>query len=257
MIAQQKVIKHSELILRLVLDRRTAEEVGRVEQLWLNTQFHQVVGFTCKSGFLGNKKRSFTWEQIESIGTDSILVNPTTEGSDPQKPENVISVVGHEVWTDAGNKVGKVVDYLVVPQTSTVVGYLFVSSGWRGVLDGIYLLSPFVIASVGSKRMIVADATVQEPQHYAEGLNQKLSQATDFLKEDYEKTMRDLEAVKRGTQDMAEQFKDKAQAVTDIAKEKASEVNVERQDTSLPPAENTIEIKAELLPKDAEPEERR
>lgn len=225
----QQVIQQSELLNRLVLERRTAEEVGRVNELWLNLHSHQVVGFTCKSGILGSKKRSFAWGEIESIGTDSILVNLNQEANDPAKPDPISSVIGHELWTDAGNKAGKVVDYLFVPQTGAVVSYLFVSSGWRGMLDGMYLLPIAAIASVGSKRVIVADAAIQEPQQYTQGLGQKVGQAAEFIKEDLEKTRRDLESVKRGTQGITEQIKDKAQAATGKAKEITEQVKDKAQ----------------------------
>jgi uncharacterized protein YrrD len=246
---QPEVVQQSEVLNRLVLDRRKAEEVGRVEQLWLNPQSHQVVGLTCKSGFLGNKKQSFTLAQIETIGNDSILVNCDPEEVEPEKPESAVSLIGHEVWTDAGNKAGKIVDYLFVPQTGAVVNYLFVSSGWRGVLDGLYVIPSTAIASVGSKRVIVPDAIVQVPQQYAEGLNQKLSQAAEFIREDAKRTQIDLEAIKRGAQSINEQVRDKTEKLTNIAKEKLSEVKAQQQDASQPTdTVKTIDTTAEPLP---------
>lgn len=229
---QQALVKQSEVLNRLVIDYRTAEEVGRVEQLWLNPQFHQIVGLTCKSGFLGGKKRSFAWAEIETIGEDSILVHYAPNAPEPEKPQSVVPLIGHELWTDAGNKAGKIVDYLFVPQTGAVDSYLFVSSGWRGVLDGIYLLPTTAIASVGSKRVLVPDAIVQEPQYYAEGLNQKVNQAAEFLKEDLKKTQSELEALRRSAQTLTEQVKETTEKVSNIAKEKLSEVTAREQDAS-------------------------
>ncbi|MBD1834052.1 PRC-barrel domain-containing protein [Cyanobacteria bacterium FACHB-472] len=247
--AQLQIIRQSELLNRLVLDRSTAEEVGRVDQLWLNPQSHQVVGFTCKSGFLGSLKQVFRWEQITTIGTDSIIVNKTLEVIEPETPIQKISLIGHEVWTDAGNKVGKIVDYLFNPQTGAIVNYLFVSSGWRGILDGIYLLPLEAIASTGSKRVIVSDAIIQTPQQYAEGLNQKMTQAAELIKEDYKKTQDDLEALKRSAQNIAEQVKDTTETVAGIAKEKLSEAKAQRQDPSQPTETvQTIDTTAQLLP---------
>ncbi len=252
---QPEVVKQSEVLNRLVLDRRTAEELGRVDHLWLNPQAHEIVGLTCKSGFLGSNKRSFTWVQIETIGNDSILVNFGPEEVEPQKPESVISLMGHEVWTDAGNKAGKIVDYLFVPQTGAVVSYLFMSNGWRGVLDGIYLLPSAAIASVGSKRVIVPDAIVQAPQQYAEGFNQRVTQAAEFLREDYMKTQSDLEAIKRSVHTITEQVKDTTQKVTNIAKEKLSEVTAKEQGVSQPDdTVKTIDTTAEPLPSTPTPE---
>jgi uncharacterized protein YrrD len=258
---QLEVVRQSDVLNRLVLDKRTTEEVGRVEKLWLNPQSHQVIGLTCKSGFLGNKKYSFSWRQIETIGADSILVNYDLETMEPEKPD-LFSLIGHEVWTDAGNKVGKIVDFLFLPQTGDVVEYLFMSSGWRGVLDGIYLLAPLTITSVGSKRVIVPDEVVQEPLQYTEGLNQRFSQAAEFLKDDVKRTHLDWQAVKRNAQSISEQVKEKTQNLssiakektqnlTSIAKEKLAEVTSPPQDNSVEVVK-TIDVKAEALPSTAD-----
>lgn len=254
---QLEVVRQSDVLNRLVLDRRTTEEVGRVGQLWVNPQSHQVIGLTCKSGFLGNKKSSFSWRQIETIGADSILVNDDSETMEPEKPE-LFSLIGHEVWTDAGNKAGKIVDFLFLPQTGDVVEYLFMSSGWRGVLDGIYLLAPLTIASVGSKRVIVPDEVVQMPLQYTEGLNQRFSQAAEFLKDDVKRTHLDWQAVKRNALSMTEQVKEKTQNLTSIAKEKTQNLTSIAKEklaevTSPPPNDSvevvrTIDTTAEALP---------
>lgn len=248
---QPSLVRYSELIDRLVLDRRTAEELGRVEQLWLIPQTQQVVGFTCKAGFLGGRKRSFTWNQIESIGADSIMVNFNTEVfADPVKPEDVYSLLGHEVWTEAGNKAGRIIDYLIVQQSGAVVNYLFASNGWRGMLNVLYILSLTDIASIGSKRLIVKNAAVEQPQQYGI-LQEKLSQVADVLKEDYKKTQTDLESLKRGMQDMALEARQKAQEIAKQLQEKRenagnlSEEN--REKSALPPAAEVIQIKAELM----------
>lgn len=253
---QPTPIGHSELIDRLVIDRQRAEELGRVEQLWLIPQTHQVVGFTCKGGFLGARKRSFTWNQIESIGADSIMVNFNTEVfADPPKPEEVYSLIGHEVWTEAGNKAGKIVDYLIIRQSGAVVNYLFASNGWRGILNVLYVLSLTDIASIGSKRLIVKNAAVETPQQYG-SLQEKLSQVADVLKEDYQKTQTDLQALKRGMQDMALEAKQKAQEIARQLKEKKENTgNIgqeNREDAALPPAAEVIQIKAELIKDESE-----
>ncbi|NET56479.1 MAG: photosystem reaction center subunit H [Symploca sp. SIO2E6] len=231
---QPEVLKQTELLNRLVLDRHTAEEVGRVVQLLLDPPAHRVVGLTCKSGFLGSKKRSFTWGQIETIGSDSIMIDVSPEETLKDKQESWDALIGHEVWTDAGNKVGKLADYLLNPQTGDVLNYLFSSNGWRGMVDGLYLLPPKAISSVGSKRIITLEALIQNSERYAEGLNQRIGQVAELLKEDYEKTLKHVETVRNLQQNVAEQVKDKTKVVTDTVKEKVSEVKTQLQDDSQP-----------------------
>ncbi|NEO32003.1 MAG: photosystem reaction center subunit H [Symploca sp. SIO3C6] len=218
---QLEALKQSELLNRLVLDRQTAEEIGRVAQLLLDPQAHRVVGLTCKSGFLGSKKKSFTWAQVEAIGTDSIMINGNQGETFAEKLEPLDSPIDCEVWTDSGNKVGRILDYLLEPNTGSVLNYLFSSNGWRGFIDGIYLLPPVAISSIGKKRVIVIDAVIQKSQPYTQGLNQKINQAAEYIEKDYKKTVEDLEAVGRGVQNVASQVKDKTQDVTSQIKDKA------------------------------------
>ena len=231
---QPEVLKQTELLNRLVLDRHTAEEIGRVVQLFLDPPAHRVVGLTCKSGFLGSKKQSFTWAQIQTIGIDSILIDFTPEETLAEKKASWDVLIGHEIWTDAGNKVGKLVDYLLQPQTGYVINYLFSANGWRGMMDGLYLLPPAAISSVGSKRIIALEALLQNSERYAEGLNQKISQVAELIKEDYEKTVKHMETVRHLPENVAEQVKDKTKVVTDAVKEKVSEVKTQLQDDSQP-----------------------
>lgn len=227
---QAKPIRQSQLLNRLVLERQTTEEIGHVDQLLLDYQAHRVVALRCKSGLLGAKKRYFAWGQVESIGTDSILVNTSKNNKTQQETESWDSLIGHEVWTDAGNKIGKLVDYLLKPKSGTVVNYLFSDLGWHGVMDGMYLLPPVAISSIGRKRIIVLDAVAQNSKQYGEGLNKKISQATDLIKEDYQKTVQDFQDVKRKAQHIPEQLKDKAQSVTEQFKDKAKATTEQLKD---------------------------
>ncbi|MCT7974488.1 PRC-barrel domain-containing protein [Laspinema olomoucense] len=223
MAIEQQVIQYSQLINRRIIDRSSAEEVGRLDELWLNAKSHHVVGFSSKSGGvlgLGVKKHSFTWEQIYSIGADSILVNINAEAEEPEKSSEISSpIMGHEVLTDSGNTAGELRDYIIATQTGAVVGYLYKSSGWRGAVEGTYLLSPDDISSIGSKRILVIDTAIQDPQPYTDGMNQKLNKVGELLKDDYTKTMGDLRGLMKGAQNISEQAKIKVQEVAGQARE--------------------------------------
>ena len=216
-------IKRSDLINRLVLDYNTTEEVGRVKQLWLDVKTHQVVGLTCTSGLLGYTKTFLTWEQIKTIGTDSILVT-IPEETELEKPEGIVdSVAGLEVWTDSGNKTGKLTDYCVEIETGAVVDYLFVSKDSQSLSDGMYRLPASAVISVGKKRIIVSDAMVQNPQQYGESPSEKIPQAPNLLQEDYTQTQEDLTSAMQGTPEFASQLQEKTHQVTARAQEKLSE----------------------------------
>lgn len=227
MSTQSEALKQSKLINRLVLDRQTAEEVGHVAQLLLDGQAQQVVGFICKSGgWLGGQQQVFPWSQVEAIGDDSVLVKSREEAT-AEIPESLKPPIGYEIWTDGGNKVGKLLDFLFDPRTGAVVNYLFSSSGWRGVMEGTYLLQPVAISSVGSRRVIVLEKAVQAPQQYTQGLSEKLEQATEFIREDYEKTREDWEVARQGTQQFVEKVKGATHSATETVQQKVSEVKTQ------------------------------
>lgn len=234
-----EAIQHGKLVNRLVLDRNTTEEIGRLERLWLDPKNHRVLGLICKSGgLLAGKKQIFNWDRVAAIG-DSILIDFNPEESDAAIADKLETVIGHELWTDAGNKAGKLADYLLDSQTGKVIHYIFASNGWMGVVDGTYLLSPEVISSVGSKRVIAEDAAVKQSEQYGEGVGKKISQVGEFFQEDAKQTHKDLKVVQTGlkaalgqAKTVADRLKDKAGTVTERAKEAAGQLKEKASDVT-------------------------
>lgn len=206
------ILQHSTLMNRLVLERNTADDLGRVDQLWLDCKAHQILGLSCKSGFLGRKRRGFTWAQIEAIGDESVLVSLADDGN-ATKPEEAEIPLNHEVWSDDGNRAGRVVDYRFNRETGDVVDYLFSSNGWAGATNGIYRLDPTAVISVGSKRMIVRKAAIAEPEQVEAGLADRVSKVAEFLKDDYDRTRQDMQGAIEGTQAIASQLQSVGQSV--------------------------------------------
>lgn len=221
MATQPAVVKQSDLLNQLVLDRSTMEELGRVEVLWTYPAAHRVFGFICKSGFLGKQKTAFKLPQIHTLGTSSILVHSQPEATDSEKVQQLESLLNCEVWSDAGNKIGRITDYLFNLQTGEINYYLFASSGWGGITGSIYQLPPNYILSVGSKRVLVPEGAVRSFAVYREGINQKLSKAREVLKEDYSQVTQELRSFVKQARTVTEQAKTKAQSVAEQAKEKA------------------------------------
>jgi len=241
---QQEGTRQSSLINKLVLDRQTTEEIGRVEEMSIDPVAHKILGLVCKSGLFGRQKQVFMWDQIHSIGKDSIIVSPGSEAR-AQKPESAQQVLGREVWADSGDKVGNLQDCVFDLQTGDIVEYLFVSNGWRGITEGIYCFPPEAILGVGKQRVMVSRASVETPQLYAEGLGQKISQARDFLKDDYERTQQHLKQAVEGSQSLAKGL----QQANEQAKETLAGLTPTEQENtsaSTPPAAKPPENSSEL-----------
>ncbi len=222
-----KDVKQSALLNQLVLDFDTTEIVGRVKKLWLDVKSHQVKGLTCACGLFDREKRLFSWHKVVTVGQDSILVNAGER--EIEQPESINKVIGLKVWTDAGNQVGKVVDYCIDPKTGAVVAYLFASNGWRGIANGTYILSPEAVITVGSKRIIVAEEKIENAQQYEEGLSKKIQHAKQYIQEDITKSQSDFNVAWQNSQRAASQLQTKAHHATEVTREKLSDVTKQLQ----------------------------
>lgn len=245
----ETAIKQSDLLNSLVLDFNTAKKVGRVKKLWLDIETHQIIGMTCNASFFKREKIVFTWDKITSIGKDSILVNLEESGV-VEQPEIINNVIGLEVWTDAGNKAGKLVNYCLDPQTGAVVAYLYTSNGWKGITDGIYTIDPAAVKTFGIERVIVTEASIKEAQQYEESLNEKIQHAKEFIQEDFSHTQADFAVAVQNTQGLAAQLRDKAQQATGVAKEKLSDTACQLQKTTQELSSQAKEKLAEFKDKD-------
>ncbi len=244
MTIQLDLIKQSQLIGKLVLDRQTMEEIGKIDRLWLNPRAHRIIGFTTKTGLLGMKKRDFAWQQIYSLG-NNILVNNITDEEEWQKPDASEQILDWELLTEDGNKAGKIEDYLIEPTTGEVISYLFLAIDRGNILTRRFLLSPEGITNIGNKRVLARTIAVETSEPYTEGLNLLLTQARDFIIEDKANTVQHVEMVKEKFSNIVTQFKTetppkieqmkgqvtgRVQELRDQATEKAQEIAGQAQE---------------------------
>ncbi|MEX0270889.1 hypothetical protein AB3R30_17240 [Leptolyngbyaceae cyanobacterium UHCC 1019] len=236
-----ETIKHSEILNQLVLNRATLEELGRVEILWMYPPAHRVLGFICKSGFLGNQKSAFKLSQIEAIGVNGILTHSQPDATDAERVRQLESLIHSEVWSNGGEKVGKIIDCVFNLQSGAISEYLMVGDRLSTLAGTIYRLPINRISSLGRKRVLVSDRTIQAFPLYREGIQQKISKASNAVKEDYTQVTQELRSIAQRAQDttlqttsqlknLADQAKDRAQSLAEQAKERAQELNEQIRD---------------------------
>jgi uncharacterized protein YrrD len=214
MTAQSEIIRQSNLLNQLVIDRSTMEELGHLEVLWMHPELHRVLGFICKSGWLGTQKMAFKLSQIVAIGSNGILTHSQPEATDAEKVKLLESLLNHEAWSDTGDKIGKINDCLFDLQTGKITQYLFVSNGWSGITGELYELPPSQILSFGKKRVLVSADGMDHFQLYQEGIRHKLTKTGELLKEEATQEWRSLaqraETLKEHTQERLQTFTEEA-----------------------------------------------
>jgi uncharacterized protein YrrD len=209
----KNTLQQSSLLGRLILNHETTEEIGHIKEFWLDPGIPQVTAIVSESGLLGRKRQFIRWGQVEAIGTDSLLVSRVSEASE-ETPQGSELVIGHELWTDDGNKAGTITDYCFDLETGAIVAYLFHSNGWQGITNGVYLLLPEAVLSTGTKRLIAKADQVQAAEQFSEGLKGKFAQVNEFLRKDLAQTRQDMANLKESGQSTAAQFKEQAQQAT-------------------------------------------
>ncbi len=224
------IVDRHTLINRLVLDRRTTDEIGRIDRLWIDPQTHYVIAVSCKTGWLGRDRCCFSWQQIDTVGSDSVLAN-FADAPEYELPTPAETAIGNELWTDAGNVAGRIADYRIEVQTGKIIAYLFVARGLRGIAEGMFQLPVTAVDSMGRKRAIAKDEVVQNAPQYMEGLGQKLDRVAEFLKDDYAKTSDKWQVLGQGAQKLAKQVQKTAQQAGDRAKQQIERAKERLNDT--------------------------
>ncbi|MBD3882618.1 PRC-barrel domain-containing protein [Phormidium tenue FACHB-886] len=222
-------IKQSELLNRLVLDRRTLEELGRVETLWMHPPVQRVLGFICKAGLLGNQKSAFRLEQISALGESGVLTQGSPEPTTAERVRQLESLISYEIWGEGGDRVGKITDCLFNLQTGAITHYLYISSGWAGVVGEVYQLPTSAILSMGSRRVLVLDDAAANFPLYQEGVPQKLTKAKTALTQE---AAQEWQSLTHRATDFAEHAKERLQNLTEQAKERTQQLSQQAKETA-------------------------
>ncbi len=154
----QSVLRQGSLLGRLMLDYDTTYELGLVDGLLVDLNQGNVVALVCKGPVWQRQRPVYRWEQVVSIGGDSIVLH--ARGAEMAQSA-AQPMVGLEVWTDTGNCVGQIVDYRF-ERSGTVVQYLFAQPGQ----SGLYGLAPEAIISAGRKRIMVPAPSVEQAEYF-------------------------------------------------------------------------------------------
>lgn len=217
-----ETVCQSDLVHQIVIDRATTEELGRVEVLWMYPPAHRVLGFVCKSGLLGNKKSAFKLDDIEAIGGSGVLVRSRGQATTADRVKRLESLMQHEVWSERGDRLGKITDCLFNLRTGQITHYLFASGELPGIMGEVYQIAPSQIVSVGKKRVLIYDIAADQLELYQESLPRKVSKAGEAFKEEAVQEWRSIsQRAKERFQGLTEQAKERAQTWNERLREEA------------------------------------
>jgi uncharacterized protein YrrD len=152
----EEFVRQSHLLDQLVLDRIALDECGRIEVMWSYPKVHRVLGFICKAGRFDRTKLAFNLDQIEKIGENGVLVNSAPVETDRDRVQQLETLIGCEVWSDEGKRVGRINDYVFQLSSGNIRYYLVGSSGLQALAGKLYSLYPSQILGYGRGRVMVS-----------------------------------------------------------------------------------------------------
>ena len=180
-------VQRCDLLGHLVIDQQTGQEYGRVSQLFVDTDTHQVVGINCTSGFLGRTVHGIKWTDVVDISKASILVNWNADI--PFKlSDSLNSMIGLELWTTLGDKIGMISDYCLEPITGQVTDYLFAKIGWQSLEESICYLPSHEFVCIGHTFVIADHALLKPVNPFFDVFQETLNHTIKMIQGDYTET---------------------------------------------------------------------
>ena len=165
------VLTRKTLIDRIVFNAQTDQEMGYINQVWVDWCLHQVIGFTCSQGLGSQSRRSFHWSQIEAIGLDSFYVSFQRPNPSPFEISDTLDFrIGHSLYSDTGHYMGQLIDYVVDQNLGTITSYRFkfnrfnraqqlINAGY----ESSYSLPPKAIGHIAEKQMTLRPGAARMP----------------------------------------------------------------------------------------------
>jgi uncharacterized protein YrrD len=222
-------VRYSDLLNQIVLKRSTMAELGRVEVLWEYPQAHRVFGFICKSGPFDRTKTAFNLDQLETIGDNGLFVSSDPVETDADRVKQIESLIGSEVWTDMGNRLGRINDHIFDIKTGAIKLYLFSPGGLKRLAGPVYALYPTQVLGWGSRRVVVSAGIANQLEVYEPGVQDRISRFAEvFNAESTQVGQGLLERAKA----KAKRAGSKAQILAEQARDRAQELSAELLDSA-------------------------
>jgi uncharacterized protein YrrD len=222
-------VRYSDLLNQIVLQRSTMAELGRVEVLWEYPQAHRVFGFICKSGSFDRTKTAFNLDQIDQIGENGLFVSSDPVETDADRVKQIESLIGSEVWTDMGNRLGRINDHIFDLKTGAIKLYLFSPGGLKRLAGPVYALYPTQVLGWGNRRVVVSAGIANQLEVYEPGVQDRISRFAEvFNAESTQVGQGLLDRAKA----KAKRAGSKAQILAEQARDRAQELSAELLDSA-------------------------
>ncbi|MDQ4133074.1 MAG: PRC-barrel domain-containing protein [Actinomycetota bacterium] len=161
------LLKATDIAKLPVVGIDSGDALAEVKDVVYSPEHGRVLGFTLnKRGFLRGPMRSVLPFEEAAVGRDAVMVRSAAALEHKRKDlsddgsKGGVNVLGNEVLTDAGRRLGEVIDVVVEVRSGEVVGYELQGDPDLQAHAGAPLLIPIpdTLAVSGSELMVPASA---------------------------------------------------------------------------------------------------
>ncbi|MCJ2544071.1 PRC-barrel domain-containing protein [Thermostichus vulcanus] len=175
-LVRSEVRRRSQVLGTQVISQGNAARLGVVSEVWADLEAKQVLVLGVLEKAFASSPRLLELRQVTALGQDAVLV-PSDEVFDNLDLDGLSRVVGSEVVTEEGIRLGKVKDFEFNSVSGLITGLVLSNLGLTflpGFILSTYLLSTDEIVSVGGDRLIVEDGAETRLTQLAKGILETL-----------------------------------------------------------------------------------
>ncbi len=175
-LVRPEVRRRSQVLGTQVISQANAARLGVVSEVWADLEARQVLVLGVLEKAFAGSPRLLELRQVTALGQDAILV-PSDEVFDNLDLEGLSQVVGSEVVTEEGIRLGKVKDFEFNSVSGLITGLILSNLGLTflpGFILSTYLLPAEEIITVGGERLIVADGAESRLTQLSKGILETL-----------------------------------------------------------------------------------
>ncbi|CAL9108871.1 unnamed protein product [Musa acuminata var. zebrina] len=169
---RRQIMKRSNLLAKQVISVQSAQSLGFVSQLWVDTRSWMVVLVEVRPNLLSGEMEKFLLEDVRQVG-DVVLVEDESVMENELKMTGLETLVGYNVVTSGRHDVGKVRGYTFNINSGAVESLELDSFGWSIIpssLVSTYCLLIDDVLQVVSDTVVVHQDAISRVQRLTKGI---------------------------------------------------------------------------------------
>lgn len=146
----------SQLLGTQVINQNTGERIGVVSQIWLDAEPFQVSILSVSEKLIGQVSKTLQLEAIPVLGPDAVLIPETILG-ETSESNGLMRLVGTEVVTEAGVKLGKIKDFTFRTDTGELLSLVLSNLGIPlvpGLIASTFQINVADVVSLGGDAIL-------------------------------------------------------------------------------------------------------